>query len=108
MNTQLELTTADKFFHELQTSNLIPVIEIETIHKASGDSEYVEFWVEIDKENNQVKATHPALTNEENESNKIAFKSVDIDDSFSLDEHLQSLHEECINSILESDFFDLV
>jgi hypothetical protein len=47
------------------------------------------------------------LTEEEEKSEKIAFDSVEIDMDFSLDENLQSLYDEIINSIIDSEFFKL-
>ena len=85
------------------------IFEIGVIDKREEEkqTDYLIFDIEIDEEKNTFKATHTPLNEEEEESNKIAFKFIDIDADFSLDTHLQELHEICIESILNSEFYEL-
>lgn len=98
MNTQ----TISEQFEQL---HLIKGFEIEVLNKQTNETDYILFNIEINE--NNFKATHEALTKAEQESKKIAFKSIEIDEDFSLDENLRALHEECINAIITSDFFEL-
>lgn len=90
---------------EFNECTKIMVFEIEVQNIRTQEKDYVLFDLEI--RDSEIIATHEALTTEEQESNRIAFKSIQLDEVFSLDEHLQELHEECIIAILESDFFTL-
>ena len=89
---------------EFNAIELIKIFEIEVIDK-NKEKDYVIFDISI--HNDTLRAEHIALTNEEEQSDKIAFKAVQLDDSFTLDELLQELHEECTNAILNSDFYTL-
>jgi hypothetical protein len=89
-------------FNEL---NLLPLFEIEVINKKTNESEFIIFDISID--NNKLIAQHIALNKEQEQSNKIAFCSINIDSYFSLDENLQELHDECIQSIIDSEFYQL-
>jgi len=90
---------------EFNECTKIMVFEIEVQNIRTQEKDYVLFDLEI--RDSEIIATHEALTTEEQEGNLIAFKSIQLDEALSLDEHLQELHEECINAILESDFFTL-
>ena len=105
----------DKFFENLEEETIqtqfeecdkIKLFEIAVINNRTNKEEYIIFDILI--EENKFIATHEATTHEEQESNKIAFVEVKIDPLFSLDEHLQELHEECIYKIINSDFFTLI
>jgi hypothetical protein len=50
-------------------------------------------------------AIRDAVSTSELESNKIASNSIDVDECFSLDDHLQSLHESIVCSILGGDLY---
>jgi hypothetical protein len=100
MNKKIE-----KLKEEFRNLDLIKVFEIEAIHKKTGEAEHICFWIEAKK--HSLIAIHPSLTEKEQRSKKIAFKSIVLDASFSLDENLQELHEECTTAILDSDFFTL-
>lgn len=90
---------------EFKNMKKLPLFEIEVINKEQ-ETDYLVFDISI--EDDTLKATHAALTKEDEDSPKIAFKSVDLDDCFSLDEHLQDLYSECTEAICNSDFFTLV
>jgi hypothetical protein len=51
-------------------------------------------------------AQHESLSTEQEQSDKIAFVSIDIDPDFSIDENLQELYSECNTAIIDSEFFD--
>ena len=89
-------------FNELTT---LPLFEIEVINKKTKEIDYITFDISID--NNKFKAQHIALNKEQEQSNKIAFCSINIDSYFSLDENLQELHDECIQSVIDSEFYKL-
>lgn len=89
-------------FNNLQ---LIRVFEIEVLNNETGEQDWVLFNISLRK--NTLVAQHIGLSAKEDRSNKIAFKKVALDKYFSLDEHLQTLHEECINGIIDGDLFEL-
>jgi len=91
-------------FQEMIESGRIPVFEIEV--KRNGEQDWVLFDISIWE--NTLRAEHGALTEAEEKSDKIAFKSVDIDPDFSLDWHLQELLEECQAALMESEFVEVV
>ena len=91
---------------ELEESNKIAIFEIEVLNTKTNEKEFLTFNIEIDEE--EIFAQHEPTTKEEEESNKIAFISVEINEVFSLDEHLEDLYNEAINKINESDFFNLL
>lgn len=90
---------------QFETLTLISVFEIEVINKKNKDIEYIIFDISID--NNKFKAKHIALNTEQENSNKIAFCESYINSFFTLDENLENLHDECIQSIMDSEFFEL-
>ena len=94
LHDQWDAVTLEKCFEE------------EVIRKATGEREYILFNVRI-KDDFTFIAEHEALTREQEESGKIAFRQWHIDTAFSLDNHLQALHELCLNAIIESEFFRL-
>ena len=89
-------------FNEL---TLLPLFEMQVINKKTNENEFIIFDISID--DNKFKAQHIALNKEQEQSNKISFCSINIDSFFSLDENLQELHDECIQSIIDSEFYQL-
>jgi hypothetical protein len=96
------MKTISEQFESLTT---LPMFEIETIDKRTKEIEYIIFNISI--QNNKFIAQHVALNEAQQQSNKIPFCSVNIDSFLTLDENLQDLYDECINSILESTFYEL-
>jgi len=92
---------------EFLNCGLIRIFEIPVVNKLTREDDYIIFDIEIDVKKNKFVAQHIALNEDEEKSNKIAFKEIDFDDCFSLDEHLQELLEECNQAIFESDFFEI-
>lgn len=91
---------------ELQNSGLIPMFEIEVIDKRTNETDYIVCSVFF--RGNSLVAQRDALTDKEERSKKIANDRIEVDTDLSLAENLQALHEQVINSILESENFDLL
>jgi hypothetical protein len=90
---------------QFKSITTLPMFEIETIDKRTKEIEYIIFNISI--QNNKFIAQHVALNEAQQQSNKIPFCSINIDSFLTLDENLQDLYDECINSILESTFYEL-
>ena len=90
---------------QFETMDKIPMFEIPVTDIRTQDDEYIIF--DISMQDGEFIAEHVPLNKKEELSDKIAFCSVDIDAFFSLDENLQELYSECIESILNSDFYEL-
>ena len=84
---------------------LSKVFEIEVIDKRTNEIEYILFDISMDE--NLFIAQHESMNELQEKSNKIAFTQIEIDSDFSLDRNLQELYSACIDTILESDFFEL-
>jgi hypothetical protein len=103
------MRTIENLINEFNEITLIKVFEIEALHIATNEKEFILFNIEISETKKpSIYATHSGLTKKEVESNKIAFKSIELDDCFSLDENLQSLYDECNEAVLNSDFYQFV
>lgn len=91
-------------FQEMRESGIIPIFEIEVIRNRKKD------WIifDISISDDKIIAHHEPLTEAEEKSEKIAFKSVDIDPGFSLQWHLEGLMEECQNALMESEFVEVI
>ena len=96
------LTEFQKRFNDI---DLMKLFEIKVINNQTGEKDYIIFDIEI--RGKKLIATHESLTEKEQKSKYIAFESIDIDVDFSIDENLQNLYAECINAIIESDFYKL-
>ena len=94
-----------QFEQELIDSGKMPIFEVPVISARTNEKEFI--LCEIGVNGNKLEATREGLTRQEIESDKIAFDSVDIDLDFSLDHHLQELYDEVINSICNSELFEL-
>lgn len=105
INTFFEELEEDTIQTEFENCDKMKIFEIPVINKQTNEEDYIIFDISI--ENNKFIATHEPTTHEEETSTKIAYVEIDIDPLFSLDEHLQELHEECTYKIINSDFFTL-
>ena len=83
----------------------IKVFEIPVLDRRTNEADHIIFDISIDGDT--FEAQHPALNQYQAKSNKIAYISIDIDDDFNLDHHLQELYDACVMAILESEFFEL-
>jgi hypothetical protein len=93
------------FKEEFDNINLEKMYEIEVIDNRTNKEDYLIFDIELIED--KLIATHQPTTHEEEKSNKIATVEINLDKFFSLDEHLQELYDECINKIINSDFYTL-
>lgn len=83
------------------------LFEIEVFNILENENEFLTFNISINIDNTLI-AQHVAMNKEEENSDKIAFKSVDLDDCFSLDELLQELYNTCLETIIDSEFYELI
>lgn len=83
----------------------IPVFEVEVVSNATGESEWILFDIRIC--DGYIEATHVALSKEEEESEFVATKVVEIDEGFNLDWHLYMLYRVCIEAIMSGGLYDL-
>jgi hypothetical protein len=90
---------------QFESLNKLPIFEIEVVDTRTKEQEYIIFNISI--QNNKFRAEHTALNEAQQQSNKIAFCSVNIDSFLSLDENLQELYDECIEAINNSEFYEL-
>ena len=97
----------ENLINEFNAITLMKVFEIEVLDNRTNDIDYILFDISIDQKNNTLRAQHVGLTHKEEQSKFIAFKSIELDDCFSLDENLQELLEECTTAIMDSDFYQL-
>ena len=95
----------NKIKAEFDSLTLDRIFELPVVNKTTGEIDYIIFNIEI--VGNEFRAYHEPLTTEQEESEKIAFCSIEIDPDFSLSENLEALMEECQQSIIDSDFFEL-
>ena len=104
------MTTTTKKLKEFKTEfdniTLFKIFEIEVIDIKSNEPDYIIFNISIDGTN--LKAQHVGLTEKEENSKFISFKSIEIDTDFSMDENLQELSEECTSAIIDSTLYKLV
>ena len=98
------MKTLTEFKKEFNNIDLLKLFEVEVINN-NGERDYIIFDVEI--RGKKLIASHEPLTKKEEESKYIAFESIDIDIEFSNYDNLQNLHEQCINAVLNSDFYKL-
>ena len=66
-------------------------------------------WIdcEVFFKGNSLVAQRVGVSTKEEDSKYIAQNSVVVDSALTLDEHLQDLHEEVLNSIIEGDLYTL-
>jgi len=86
------------------SETLMPLFEMEVVDKRTGETDHIIFDITINGD--KFVAQHESLSTEQEQSDKIAFVSIDIDPDFSIDENLQELYSECNTAIIDSEFFD--
>lgn len=87
---------------QLSSCGKLPMFEIE-VTGTDGSQEFVTCNISIN--GGKMIAIRDAVSTSELESDKIANNSIEIDEGFSLDGHLQALHESIVCSILEGDLY---
>ena len=88
---------------ELEGASAMPYFEISVTQ--DGEPEWV--GCEVFFKGNRLVAQRVGVSTQEDNSKYIAQDSVVVDSALTLDEHLQELHEEVINSIVEGDLYTL-
>jgi len=99
-------TTLENFKNDFDNITLMKVFELEVMNKETKDLDYILFDISI--KDSCLVALHEPLTIAEIKSDKIAFKSVEIDLDFSMNKNLENLYDACINAILNSDFYEYI
>ena len=97
------MTTLIEQFNEIQK---IKIFEIEVKNLLTGENEFFTFEIKIDEKN--LYCYSEPMTEEESKSNKIKIISIELDDNFDIDAHLQDLYSNCIEEIINSDFYELI
>lgn len=90
---------------KFEAINNLKIFEIDVFNKRTQQLDYIIF--EIFATEFELIAQHEGLTQQECESEKIAYKAVNIDEDFTIDENLQELYDECIQAIIDSEYFEL-
>lgn len=98
-------TIKDQFHTNIELNGLIPIFEIGVIDRRTNSKDYVVFDISV--QDNNFVAQRIGLNKAENENDKIATTSIEIDEDFSVDENLQELYSACIQDIMDSDFYEL-
>lgn len=95
---------AETIKNELATCGKIPLFEIQVI-TYDGIREYITCNISVIR--NSLVAQRSAVSTKEEKSKFIASNRIAIDHCFSLDEHLQDLHDAIINDIICGDLYQL-
>ena len=74
----------------------IKIFEMPVVVKSTGESDWVTWYISHNKDMIIASASEDCLP----------IETVDWDDCFSLDEHIQTLHDQCTSSIDECPFLD--
>ena len=94
-----------EFKQEWNNIEKMKLFEIEVTDKRNGEVDYIIFDISI--QGRRFVAQHVGMSAKQDRSKKIAFVDWKIDTDFSLDENLQTLHELCLNAIIDSEYFRL-
>jgi hypothetical protein len=95
----------EKLQKEWDNVTLSKIFEVEVLDKRTNKIEYITFNISMD--NGLFIAQHESMNELQEKSNKIAFTQIEIDSNFGLDSNLQELYSACIDTVMESDFFEL-
>lgn len=90
---------------ELNNSQCMPIFEIPVIDYINGDIDYIN--CDIYFEGNSLIAQREGVSIKEQKSKYIASTKLVVDSCFSLDEHLQELHEMVIDDIDQGGLYTL-
>lgn len=92
-----------EFISEWNQITLMKIFEVPVTDRRTGESDYIIFDISI--RGRSFVAHHEPLSAKQARSKKISFVRVPIDFDFSIDSNLQYLYEECINAIINSEYF---
>ena len=90
---------------EFENIELMRVFEISVIDNRTNENEYILFDISLQK--NTLVAQHESLTTKQSKSKKVAYVKSVLNNCYSLNENLQNLYSECVNAILNSEYFTL-
>ena len=90
-------------FNDIQK---IRFFEIEVKNLITEENEFLTFEIYIDDKN--LYCHSEPMTEAEEKSDKIKIILVELDDHFDIDAHLQDLYSNCIEEIINSDFYELI
>jgi hypothetical protein len=82
------MRTTETITTEFNTMNRIPMFEIEVLNTIDNEIEYITYNIAI--EGDKLVCQYTSI-------------EIEIDEDFSLDEHLQELYNECIEDICNTD-----
>lgn len=91
--------------NDFNSIDKLRMFEIEVINIESKEKDYIVFHIELIK--NTLFAFHVPLTKKQQKSKKIAFQKIVLDSCFSIDELINDLYQNCIEAIINSEFFEL-
>ena len=94
-----------QFEQDFEAIDRMKIFEEEVTDKRTGEKDYIIFDIMI--QGQKLVAQHVGFSAKQEKSKKIAFCSVKIDTDYSVDENLQELHEECMNAIIDSEYYRL-
>lgn len=95
----------NKIFREWQDCDKIKIFEFRVVDRRNGSEDWVTFDIDIVDE--FFVAQHEPLSQEQRDSEFIAAVKTAIDPGFSLDENLQELYTDCVDSLSESEFYTI-
>ena len=84
----------------------IKIFELQVIDKRTNERYYITFDIEL--QGITFYAYHSALSKKQAKSKKIAFVKHVCDVDFSVDSNLQSLYDNCICAIIDSEYYTLI
>ncbi len=90
--------------NELSEATILPLFEIEVL-STEGETEYV--TCDIFFKGNSIIAQRGAVSTKEQRSKYIATSRIVCDCYWTLDQHLQFLHDEILNDIIDGDLYEL-
>ena len=93
----------EKEFNDLKK---LKIFEFKVLDLRTQEEDYLTFNLSIFKDT--LRAEHVATNQTEEESNLIAYTSVELDTRENLYHHLEGLLDECVNKITNSDFYELL
>lgn len=97
--------TKTDFLKDWNSINNLKLFEFEVLNLITDEIDYLVFDIEIS--GSYFTSTHVALNVKQDKSNKVATTKTKIDFNFSLDVNLQSHYEDCLNDIINSEFYKL-
>jgi len=90
--------------NELSGATCLPLFEIEVLN-TKGETEYI--TCDIFFKGNSILASRDAVSTKEQRSKYIATSRIVCYSYWTLDQHLQLLHDEILNDIIDGDLYEL-